>query len=67
MKEVFLAVGIVFVWYALQAWILPRMGIPTCMSGACCGAKTNRPAAQTVPGDEQTDDERSCCTKSRGN
>jgi hypothetical protein len=22
-------------WVALQAWVLPRMGIPTCMSGGC--------------------------------
>jgi hypothetical protein len=22
-------------WILLQTWILPKLGIPTCMSGAC--------------------------------
>ncbi len=25
----------IVVWFALQLWILPKLGIPTCMSGAC--------------------------------
>ena len=23
------------VWFILQLWVFPRLGIPTCMSGAC--------------------------------
>jgi len=23
------------VWFVLQLWVFPRLGIPTCMSGAC--------------------------------
>lgn len=22
-------------WFVLNRWVLPRLGIPTCMSGAC--------------------------------
>jgi hypothetical protein len=29
MKEILLFVGIIAVWYVLQAYILPKMGIPT--------------------------------------
>ncbi len=29
MKEILIMLAIVAVWYALQAYILPRMGIPT--------------------------------------
>jgi hypothetical protein len=27
--------GLLVGWVLLQAWILPKLGIPTCMSGAC--------------------------------
>lgn len=23
------------VWFVLQLWVFPKLGIPTCMSGAC--------------------------------
>lgn len=23
------------VWFILQLWVFPKLGIPTCMSGAC--------------------------------
>jgi hypothetical protein len=26
---------ILAVWFILQLWVLPKLGIPTCMSGAC--------------------------------
>jgi hypothetical protein len=29
MKEILLFLGIIAVWYVLQAYILPKMGIPT--------------------------------------
>lgn len=24
-------------WFVLMRWVLPWLGVPTCMSGACCG------------------------------
>jgi hypothetical protein len=33
--ELLLFLGILVLWIALQVWILPKLGIPTCMSGAC--------------------------------
>jgi hypothetical protein len=27
--EIFIALGIVAVWFLLQAWLLPRLGVPT--------------------------------------
>jgi hypothetical protein len=33
-------------WIALQRWILPRFGIPTCMSGACRVPVKNTKQAQ---------------------
>ena len=29
MKEILLFLGIIAIWYVLQAYILPKMGIPT--------------------------------------
>jgi hypothetical protein len=26
-------------WLLLQVWILPKLGIPTCLSGACSAAQ----------------------------
>ncbi|MCA9551476.1 MAG: hypothetical protein KC933_15680 [Myxococcales bacterium] len=31
----FYGIGLLVAWVLLQAWILPKLGIPTCMSGAC--------------------------------
>ncbi len=33
---------VVAAWYVLMRWLLPGLGVPTCMSGAC---RTDRPAA----------------------
>ena len=35
MNELIIYGILLVVWFALQLWILPRLGIPTCMSGAC--------------------------------
>ena len=37
-KSVALFTGVLVAWIALNRWILPRFGVPTCMSG-CCGAQ----------------------------
>jgi len=34
-KSVALLIGFLVFWFALNRWILPRFGVPTCMSGAC--------------------------------
>ena len=33
--EIFIPLGILVAWVVLQAWILPRFGVKTCLSGAC--------------------------------
>ncbi len=38
MKDLLIIGMIVFAWIALNRWVLPAMGIQTCMSGACCGS-----------------------------
>ena len=35
MKEILIMLAIVAVWYALQAYILPRMGVPTWLNQSC--------------------------------
>jgi hypothetical protein len=34
-QTAFLLVGIVVAWIVLNRWILPWLGVPTCMSGGC--------------------------------
>lgn len=35
MYDLLFFVGLISGWIILNAWILPRLGIPTCMSGTC--------------------------------
>jgi hypothetical protein len=35
MREFVILLGVILFWIALNRWILPWFGIPTCMSGAC--------------------------------
>ena len=35
MWDLLLLPALMFVWFALFRWILPWMGMPTCLSGAC--------------------------------
>jgi hypothetical protein len=58
----FLTIGLFLVaWIALTRWVLPAMGIQTCMSGACCGdscgTSTQRPVLSAT--DEKTDPQES--------
>jgi hypothetical protein len=32
-------IGLFAAWILLQTWILPKLGIPTCLSGACSAAQ----------------------------
>ncbi|MBN2325805.1 MAG: hypothetical protein JXR73_01535 [Candidatus Omnitrophica bacterium] len=40
MNELLTIVLAVGIWYALMRFILPALGIPTCMTGACQMKKT---------------------------
>lgn len=35
--------GLFVAWIVLNIWVLPRFGIQTCMSGACCVPRTKTP------------------------
>jgi len=35
MNDLILYGIILGVWFVLQLWVFPKLGIPTCMSGAC--------------------------------
>ncbi|GAB6166806.1 hypothetical protein JCM19992_28060 [Thermostilla marina] len=35
-QDLLLILVVIGLWYALNRWILPALGIPTCMSGGCC-------------------------------
>jgi hypothetical protein len=36
-RDLILIIAILASWIILNKWILPALGIPTCMSGGCCG------------------------------
>jgi hypothetical protein len=35
MKDLGLFFGVLALWFVLARWVLPMLGINTCMSGAC--------------------------------
>ena len=35
MEDLLLYGAILAAWFILQLWVFPKLGIPTCMSGAC--------------------------------
>jgi len=35
LKELGLVLGVLVAWFVLSRWVLPWLGVPTCMSGAC--------------------------------
>ena len=35
MNDVLWIFGILAVWFGMVRWVLPWLGIPTCMSGSC--------------------------------
>jgi hypothetical protein len=47
--ELLLFLGILVLWIALQLWILPKLGIPTCMSGACRVERKNEMGERAGP------------------
>ena len=35
MKEILIFIAVIAVWYILQAYVLPKMGIPTRLNNSC--------------------------------
>ncbi len=48
MKDLLMIGLFLFAWIAINRWVLPAMGIQTCMSGACCGSSCEVPASHPV-------------------
>jgi hypothetical protein len=40
MKDFAILLGVLVLWIALNRWVLPWFGVPTCMSGECLRSKT---------------------------
>jgi hypothetical protein len=56
MKEL-LMIGLFLVaWIALNRWVLPALGIQTCMSGGCCGDSCRVPATVAPTSEDEADD-----------
>ena len=48
MKDLLMIGLFLFAWIAINRWVLPAMGIQTCMSGGCCGGSCEVPASHPV-------------------
>lgn len=48
--ELVLVVAVFAAWMALQLWVLPKLGIPTCLSGQC---RTRKPAHEPAEGENE--------------
>jgi hypothetical protein len=62
MKDIFFVFAVLAIWFGLSRWVLPWLGIPTCMSGncrsACCSSwNSDAPSCDAAPqqGETQTD------------
>lgn len=52
MKDFALVLAILGLWIVLNRWVLPAMGVPTCMSGAC-SIPVSPAAAPAEPGSDK--------------
>lgn len=52
MKDVLFILLILAAWISLSRWILPSLGIPTCMSGSCSTAFDGQSDSPTPPSDD---------------
>lgn len=54
MKDLILVLGLLAGWIVLTRWVLPWLGVPTCMSGCCpvpsCATGVDSPAADRDEG-----------------
>jgi len=56
MKDIALMIGVLMAWFALARWVLPALGLPTCMSGQCGyrpPVETSAPAVTPAPSVEE--------------
>lgn len=57
LKDIAVFAGILIVWFGLMRFLLPALGIPTCMSGACqIGPSEACPLAGNPSADDQAGD-----------
>lgn len=54
MKEIAIFAAFLFAWIALNRWILPAFGIPTCMSGGCSGGACRTSRQGDRPADDRS-------------
>lgn len=52
-KELGILIGVLVVWFSLMRFVLPAMGFPTCMSGAC-GVGGCPVPGRSIPADGQS-------------
>ncbi len=50
MREYWLPLLVLVVWIALNRWILPALGVPTCMSGGCAASRCPLDGAGSAEG-----------------
>ncbi|MBN2525508.1 MAG: hypothetical protein JXR76_03880 [Deltaproteobacteria bacterium] len=50
MNDLILYGIILGVWFVLQLWVFPKLGIPTCMSGACQVPRNSSPKKNASEG-----------------
>jgi hypothetical protein len=48
-EDILIFLAAIAVWYALMRFILPALGVPTCMSGAC---QLNKPEPKKEEGSD---------------
>lgn len=55
-KDILMMVAFLAAWFVLSRWVLPAMGVPTCMSGQC-PTSIHRPAEQPAQPSATVDEE----------
>jgi len=64
LRDLGIFAAVLVAWIVLNRWVLPWLGVPTCMSGNCgtgsCAPADHRPAARQA---EDTDDLRAKSTE----
>lgn len=60
MKDILFLVGAFVLWFGLIRWVLPWLGIPTCMSGncrtTCCSSWDSAPSQHRDASPRQSED-----------
>jgi len=53
LKELGLLLGVLLAWFVLSRWVLPWLGVPTCMSGGCAVDHCPTPTQETSEGSKR--------------